>query len=58
MKLHARDNRTDSHPDIMPSFRRPRSFTLLLLLLAALTLSGCVETPDRLWLNAPDWSRA
>ncbi len=31
---------------------------LFILFGAALLLSGCGETPDRFWLNAPDWSRA
>lgn len=29
-----------------------------LLILAAIILSGCAETPERLWLKAPGWSRA
>ncbi|RUA16287.1 MAG: hypothetical protein DSY55_04490 [Clostridia bacterium] len=29
-----------------------------LVILAAIILSGCAETPERLWLKAPGWSRA
>ncbi len=35
-----------------------RKFTWLSLLFFTLFLTGCGGSPDRLWLNAPDWSRA
>ncbi len=42
--------------------RRNKRFTPLLLvlgvLLTALNLTGCSGQTDRMWLNAPDWSRA
>jgi len=47
----------------MPASNRHRPFRSLLLLLfilliSALLLSGCGDPPNRLWLNAPGWSRA
>ncbi len=32
--------------------------TWIFLLISTLLLTACGSTPDRLWLNAPDWSRA
>ena len=37
---------------------RPSFLLFFILLNSALLLSGCGDMPDRLWLNAPDWSRA
>ena len=39
-------------------FRKRSLFFLFPLLAFVFLLSGCNATPKRLWLNAPDWSRA
>jgi hypothetical protein len=44
-----------------PVFRRKQPLSILLILgaiVATLLLTGCSAQTDRIWLNAPDWSRA